>query len=116
MVVTIILYSWDCLFRLYFPNDAEGLLSGYYRSPHSFRSGRIQNLIVKSRNPIDEEEETRRFMENAFHDGSLKTTGTAIDKIMPLVSRFANGNRQRKKLSIIEKLMKFFEKYIGLVW
>ena len=68
---------------------------------------------------IDEEklkpEETRRFIDNAFRDGSLKTTGTAIDKIMPPVSRFASGGRAVKKQGIIEKLLKFFEKYLGLV-
>jgi type I restriction enzyme R subunit len=59
-------------------------------------------------------EETRRFIDNAFRDGTLKTTGTAIDKIMPPVSRFGGG-RAAKKQGIIEKLMIFFEKYLGLV-
>lgn len=59
-------------------------------------------------------EETRRFIDNAFRDGILKTTGTAIDKIMPPVSRFGGG-RAAKKQGIIEKLMIFFEKYLGLV-
>jgi len=59
-------------------------------------------------------EETRRFIDNALRDGMLKTTGTAIDKIMPPVSRFGGG-RAVKKQGIIEKLLKFFEKYSGLV-
>jgi type I restriction enzyme R subunit len=59
-------------------------------------------------------EETRRFIDNAFRDGMLKTTGTAIDKIMPPVSRFGGG-RAAKKQGIIEKLMYFFEKYLGLI-
>ncbi|NLT49039.1 MAG: type I restriction endonuclease subunit R, partial [Clostridiales bacterium] len=59
-------------------------------------------------------EETRRFIDNAFRDGTLKTTGTAIDKIMPPVSRFGGGRAARKQ-GIIEKLLKFFEKYLGLV-
>lgn len=59
-------------------------------------------------------EETRRFIDNAFRDGTLKTTGTAIDKIMPPVSRFGGG-RAAKKQGIIEKLMVFFEKYLGLI-
>jgi type I restriction enzyme R subunit len=59
-------------------------------------------------------EETRRFIDNAFRDGMLKTTGTDIDKIMPPVSRFGGG-RAVKKQGIIEKLMLFFEKYLGLV-
>ena len=59
-------------------------------------------------------EQTRRFIDNAFRDGVLKTTGTAIDRIMPPVSRFGGG-RAAKKQGIIEKLMLFFEKYSGLV-
>ncbi|MDR1538134.1 MAG: type I restriction endonuclease subunit R [Clostridiales bacterium] len=61
------------------------------------------------------EEEARRFIDSAFRDGALKTTGTDIDKILPPVSRFGGGNRAEKKQSIIEKLLKFFEKYLGLV-
>ncbi|WP_127836604.1 type I restriction endonuclease subunit R [Clostridium prolinivorans] len=59
-------------------------------------------------------EETRRFIDNSLQDGVLKTTGTAIDKIMPPISRFGGG-RAVKKQGIIEKLTKFFEKYFGLV-
>ncbi|MDR1443955.1 MAG: type I restriction endonuclease subunit R, partial [Treponema sp.] len=62
------------------------------------------------------EEETRRFIENSFRDGSLKTIGTDIDKVMPPVSRFSGGGeRAEKKQGIIEKLLLFFEKYLGLV-
>lgn len=59
-------------------------------------------------------EETRRFVDNSFRDGTLKTTGTNIDKILPPASRFG-GNRQEKKQGVIAKLLGFFEKYLGLV-
>lgn len=61
------------------------------------------------------EDETRRFIDNSFRDGTLKTTGTDIDKILPPVSRFGGGNRQEKKQGVIAKLLGFFEKYLGLV-
>ena len=61
------------------------------------------------------DEETRRFIDTAFRDGILKTTGTDIDKILPPVSRFGGGNRAERKQGIIDKLMAFFDKYIGLV-
>lgn len=59
-------------------------------------------------------EETRKFVANAFRDGTLKTTGTEIDKLMPPVSRFGGGGRAKKKQGVIEKLKAFFEKYFGL--
>jgi type I restriction enzyme R subunit len=62
------------------------------------------------------EAEARRFIDNAFRDGLLKTTGTDIDKILPSVSRFGNGgNRTVKKQGVISKLMTFCEKYLGLI-
>ena len=59
-------------------------------------------------------EETRRFVDNSFRDGSLKTTGTDFDRIMPPVSRFGGGNRVEKKQGVIQRMMQFFEKYLGV--
>lgn len=60
------------------------------------------------------EQETRYFMEHAFRDGSVRTTGTDIDKLMPPISRFGGGNRAEKKQTIIEKLQAFFERFFGI--
>lgn len=59
-------------------------------------------------------EPARKFMNRSLRDGELRTTGTEFDKILPPVSRFAGGERTAKKQSVIQKLMKFFEKYFGL--
>ena len=59
-------------------------------------------------------EETRKFMDNSFRDGALKTIGTDIDKLMPPVSRFGGGNRAEKKQSVIEKFKTFFERFFGI--
>ena len=61
------------------------------------------------------EEETRKFIYNSFRDGQVKTTGTDIEKILPPMRRFGGGNRNERKQSIIEKILKFFEKYFGIV-
>ena len=60
------------------------------------------------------EEETRKFIEVAFRDGSVKTTGTDIDKLMPPMSRFGGGNRAEKKQGVIAKLLTFFERFFGV--
>ncbi|MBP9995045.1 MAG: type I restriction endonuclease subunit R [bacterium] len=58
--------------------------------------------------------ETKKFVENAFRDGQLRTTGTDMDKILPAMSRFGGGDRNYKKMSVIRRLKEFFEKFIGL--
>lgn len=60
------------------------------------------------------EEETRNFIDNSFRNGQVKTTGTDIEKILPPMRRFGGGNRSEKKETIIEKIKKFFEKYLGI--
>ena len=60
-------------------------------------------------------EVTRRFVDNTFRDGSFRTTGTDIDRIMPSLSRFGAGNRGEKKQTVIQKLTEFFEKFFGVI-
>ena len=71
------------------------------------------NEIITSENL--KADETAKFVENAFRDGAIRTTGTDIDKILPAMSRFGGGNRQEKKKTVIEKLKVFFEKYFGVI-
>ena len=60
------------------------------------------------------EEETRKFIDTAFRDGSVKTSGTDIDKLMPPMTRFGGGNRAEKKKTIIDKLVTFFDRFFGI--
>lgn len=60
------------------------------------------------------EDETRKFLENAFRDGEIKTTGTDIDKLLPPVSRFGGGDRAEMKKGVIDRLMAYFEKFYGM--
>ena len=71
----------------------------------------LENLI-KEENL--NEEATRKFLDNSFRDGEVKTTGTDIEKILPPMRRFGGGNRTEKKQTIIGKIKKFFEKYFGI--
>jgi type I restriction enzyme R subunit len=60
-------------------------------------------------------EATRSFIDNAFRDGSIPVTGTAITKILPPVSRFSKNNgHAAKKQTVLEKLAAYFERYFGL--
>ena len=60
-------------------------------------------------------EATYAFIKNAFRNGSVTTTGTAITKILPPVSRFSpTGERSKKRESVIEKLTRFFERFFNI--
>lgn len=93
-------------------NDVDDVLT-------EWRSFVVEQKEKELASIVEEEnlkpEETRKFVENAFRDGEIKTTGTDIDKLMPPVSRFGGGNRAEKKQTIIDKLLTFFEKYFGIV-
>ena len=77
------------------------------------RQDDLNEIIASEKLKADE---TAKFVENAFRDGAIRTTGTDIDKILPAMSRFGgDGNRQEKKKTVIEKLKVFFEKYFGII-
>lgn len=70
----------------------------------------IQKLIQEEKlKPV----ETKKLMENAFRDGVLKTTGTDVGKILPPVSCFGRGSRERKKQTIISKLKNYLTSISG---
>ena len=60
------------------------------------------------------EEETRKYIENTFRNGQVKTNGTDIEKILPPMSRFGGSNRNERKQNIIIKIKEYYEKYYGL--
>lgn len=58
---------------------------------------------------------TYTFIRNAFRDGSVSTTGTAITKVLPPVSRFSpTGERTKKRESVLTKLTGFFERFFDI--
>jgi len=72
------------------------------------------NQIIKDENL--NKEETEKFVKNAFRDGFIPETGTAITKILPPLNPFAPNNQYTtKKMTVIEKLKHFFERFWGIV-
>lgn len=92
-------------------NDVEDVVTEWH---HYVAQRREEELVQIIKEENLKEPETRKFIENAFRDGEIKTTGTDINKLMPPIPRFGGGNRSAKKQSIIDKLMAFFEKFFGV--
>lgn len=58
---------------------------------------------------------TYAFVQNAFRDGSVPMTGTAITKILPALPRFSpTGERTKKRESVLSKLSNFFDKFFDI--
>ncbi|NTU49719.1 MAG: type I restriction endonuclease subunit R [Desulfobulbaceae bacterium] len=58
---------------------------------------------------------TYSFVQNAFRDGTVATTGTAITKILPPGSRFSpGGERTKKRQTVLDKLTSFFERFFDI--
>ena len=92
-------------------NDVDDVMAEWHSFVAVEREKELTQIIQEEKL---KEPETRKFLENAFRDGEIKTTGTDIDKLMPPVSRFGGGARAKKKQTVIDKMKGFFEKFLGL--
>ena len=71
------------------------------------------NRIISEENL--NKDETEKFVKNAFRDGFISETGTAITKLLPPLNPFAADNQYTtKKTTVIEKLKTFFERFCGI--
>ena len=93
-------------------NDVDDVMAEWHSFVAVEREKELTQIIQEEKL---KEPETRKFLENAFRDGEIKTTGTDIDKLMPPVSRFGGGGaRAKKKQGVIDKLKGFFERFFGI--
>ncbi len=91
-------------------NDVDDVLTEWRSFVAQQKEAALVQLIQEEKL---REPETRKFLDNAFRNGEIKTTGTDIDKLMSPISRFGGGNRAEKKQTVIDKLKRFFEKFYG---
>lgn len=92
-------------------NDVEDVMTEWHDYVAEKQEEELIQIIKEEKL---KEPETRKFIENAFRDGEIKTTGTDIDRLMPPISRFGGGDRTTKKQGVIDKLKSFFEKFFGV--
>ena len=93
-------------------NDVDDVMAEWHDYVAKRREEDLAAIIEEEKlKPQD----TRKFMENAFRDGEIKTVGTEIDALLPPLSRFGgDGTRAKKKQDVIEKFKAFFERYFGV--
>ena len=91
-------------------NDSDDVLNEWHNYVAEEREKSLSKIIIDEKL---KEEDTRKYIDNAFRDGEIKTFGTDIDKIMPPVSRFGSSRAEKKQI-IIDKLKEFFERFFGI--
>ena len=93
--------------------SVDGSLDAEWRAYVSAQREKELTSIVQAENL--KPDETERFIYAAFRDGQLRTTGTAITKVLPPVSRFSKEqNHSVKKQRVIQLLSDFFDRFFGL--
>lgn len=93
-------------------NDVEDLLTEWRSFVAEEKEKELIEIIVGENL---KEQEARKFIENSFKNGLVKTTGTDIEKILPPTSRFTGGDRDKKKQKVIDRILVFFDKFYGLI-
>ena len=87
-------------------NDVDDVMDEWHEFVVEQRDYDLNVIITEEKlKPKD----TRKFIENAFRDGEIKTAGTDIDKIMPPISHLVVAEEPRKKQRVIEKLKRFLK-------
>ena len=71
----------------------------------------LENIIYEERL---KPEETRRFVEASFRDGSIRENGTEVAAILPPMSRFSK-DRATKKETVLSRLKAFFERFRDII-
>lgn len=92
-------------------NDVDDVMIEWHNYVVEMRE---QELVIIIEEERLKEDETRKFLYNAFREGEVKTVGTDIDRMMPPVSRFGGGNRTAKKKTVIDRLKAYFDKFYGV--
>ena len=87
----------------------EEILDAFYKYAKEEKKEKIDEL-VKDENL---KEDSRRFIEKSINKGFVDYAGSELDSILPPTSR-RKGAREVKKQSVLEKIRKMVEIFIGI--
>lgn len=72
------------------------------------------DAIIKEENL--NKEETYQYIDSAFKEGGIQTSGMAVTKIMPPMSRFSKDSELLKRReTVLDKLALYFDKFADIV-
>lgn len=89
--------------------NTDDILGAFYEFARKEKEKKIA-LLVEEENLKGE---SRRFIEKAISKGYVETAGDELDGIIPPTSR-RGGGREKKKESVLEKIRRIVEVFIGI--
>ncbi|WP_103980892.1 type I restriction endonuclease subunit R [Helcococcus massiliensis] len=87
----------------------DEIVDSFYKFARGEKKKEI-NSLAEAENLKDG---AHRFIENAIQKGQVENVGKELDDLLPPVSRIGGG-RQAKKQSVLEKIRKIVEIFIGI--
>lgn len=89
--------------------NTDDILESFYKFARKEKDNKIKGLIEEEKLKDD----STRFIEKAISKGYVEYAGDELDRIIPPTSR-RQGAREKKKESVLEKIKKIVEVFVGI--
>ena len=89
--------------------NTDDILESFYTFAKKEKSKKIEDLIEDEKLKDD----SRRFIEKSISKGYVDYAGDELDRILPPTSR-RHGAREKKKDSVLDKIRKIVEVFVGI--
>lgn len=90
-------------------NNTDDVLESFYSFAKKEKESNIKNLVEEERL----KDGSTRFIGKAIDKGYVEYAGDELDRIIPPTSR-RRGAREKKKESVLEKIRKIVEVFVGI--
>lgn len=89
--------------------NTDDILESFYKFARKEKNAKIKGLVEEEKL----KEDSNRFIEKAISKGYVEYAGDELDRIIPPTSR-RQGAREKKKESVLEKIRKIVEVFVGI--
>lgn len=89
--------------------NSQDILGAFYEYGKKEKERQIRNLIEEEKLKAD----SKRFIEKSIGKGYVEYAGIELDSLLPPTSR-RQGAREAKKQSVLDKLRKLVERFVGI--
>lgn len=89
--------------------NTDDILESFYGFAKREKETKIKHLVEEEKL----KEDSKRFIEKAIGKGYVEYAGDELDRIIPPTSR-RGGGREKKKESVLEKIRKIVEVFVGI--